>query len=347
MEYTQEKQYEQPKLTRKPLQDTTAATHYRAPLRSFYSPDSQGVIQRKIQMVRKIYGPDSGEGTLDNLIGNMNRNLDKRVKPGDPIYNSIQNEWNASGIVRYGSYLQLYSTHAARNLPPVPQGPYQQFLPKPIPKGAPFPPPNPVFAPDENSHFELFSCPSPLVTEFGGTQARTSATVTSTMLSSHVKTPMFGAGRFAAVGPNSSYPEMISGQNPFDFSRSAYHAMSSGQESSNPEVNRLLRIIYNAEGFGRSMHAITMAAMFFQNAATLIEQNPGMSFLNLINSYLPFTREGGASLSREHYATQEELNLLEAVLQANHIDPNDQAAVRTFLINATRALLNISQIKFQ
>lgn len=50
MEYAQEKQYEQPKLNRQPLQVTTAVPHLRAPLRSFYSPVSQGVIQRKIKI---------------------------------------------------------------------------------------------------------------------------------------------------------------------------------------------------------------------------------------------------------------------------------------------------------
>lgn len=344
MEYAQEKQYEQPKLNRKPLQVTTAVPHLRAPLRSFYSPVSQGVIQRKIKIVNTVYGSGWGENDLDTLISRINENLNKNIQSGDPIYNSIQDEWNNSETKRYNSYKDLYNTHAARTLPPIPQGPQQQLLPKPITF---FPPAKPVFAPDKDSHFELFSCPSPLVTEYGGTQARTSAAVTSTMFSSNVKTTMFGSGRFASVGSKSSYSEIISGKNPSDFSKQTYHAMASGQESTNTEVNKLIRIIYNAEGFGRSMHAITMAAMFFRNATTLIDQNPGVSFLDLMHRYLPFTQEKGAALSRQHYATQEELNLLQAVLEANNIDPNDQETVKTFLINATRALLNIANFKFQ
>ncbi len=308
MEYVQEKQYEQPKLNRKPLQNTTAASHFRAPLRSFYSPNSQGVIQRKIKITSTVYGSGLDEQPLNILISRMNSNLGKNVQQGDPIYNSIQNEWNDPASTHYyRSYRQLYDTHsnaaAVQSLPPVPQGPHQQFLPKPIPKGASFPPSQPVFAPDQNSHFDLFSCPSPLVAEFGGTQARTSATVSSTMFSSHVKTTVSGTGRFAAVGPNSRYSEMISGQNPSDFSRLAYHAMSSGQESSNPEVNRLLRIIYNAEGFGRSMHTIPISSIFFQNIDRIREAYPEATFQELMELYLPFSRERGAALSRAHYAT--------------------------------------------
>lgn len=347
MEYAQEKQYEQPKLNRKPLQDTTAVSHFQAPLRSFYSPDSQGVIQRKIKIINTVYGSGWGENDLDTLIERMNQNLRKDIQPGDPIYNSIQNEWNASGTTRYRSYKDLYNAHARQNLPPVPQGPHQQSLPKPIPRDAPFPPPQPVLKPDQDSHWDLLRCVSPLVDEYGATKSRTTDTTKSTMFSSKIQTTVSGAGRFSMVGGDSTYSAMLSRQDPVSFGQSVYHTMSSGQESENPEANKLVRIVYNSEGFGRSMHTIPMTSIFFQNIERIRAAYPEQTFQQLVRSHLPFTREGGASLSRAHFVTPEELGLLETVLVNNGVDPTNQEAVERFLLDTTRSLIDISQIKFQ
>lgn len=309
-----------------------------------------GVIQRKIKVTwRALYGSGQDEKPLSTLLARIKEKVPSAdLRPGTPLYNSIQTEFNDVGEHYYSSYDELYSRHLTgverdRVQKMFACAPEQTFPPKRIQSL----PPREYGEDPELMEWPPLRAASPVRDFYNAQDARQNKTVTSTMFRQNISTTMSGPGRFSAVGSESSYADLTRRAVSADFGELTFAAMCSGDATQNETVQRILRIIFNSEGFGRSMHSIALSAMVFQNIRPIMERNAGKTLFQVMKEYLCFTWEGGAGLSRRHMMTDRAFDLVKAVLEENGIDIEDKEAVENFLAGYTRFLIDSVKLRFE